>query len=222
MIIACIAFGSILALAVCGALYVRLTRSHPGSHAASKPGHGRRLPARYHRLGSVIGSLIERDPGPEPPAAITLLEDAPGETPAAGPETQEAPDPVFIPAADEVPADIELPADLDEQLAAIERPGPGEDLGEFFEAVARATGTRTGLERTAEWDPGDMTEIAAAVKEDPALIAAVRAAEDYYAELDAGHEEPVQRFEDAHREDIEAAGDTTEQDQRSYYEGAGH
>jgi hypothetical protein len=211
--------GTAVMLLLLVVLYAHLTRPHPGAHAVPKAAREQRLPASVRRLGGVIGSLLERDPGPNPPAAITLLEDAPSETAATEPTIQDDPrEPAFIPAADEKLADPELPADLPEQVEALEYPEPGEDLGPFFEAIARLTGTRTGREQTAEWDAGDMTAVIGAVSEDPALAAAVKAAEEYYAELDGKAGQSMQRFEDAHREEVETAGDTTEQDKRSFHE----
>lgn len=169
-------------------LYLWFTQPHKGDRIAPKP--SKRKTPRTYPLGGAIGALLGRTPAPA--ADATLTGDAP---------------------------DGLAQMSLAERIEAIPLPIPGDahSYAEYLRQVTQTTSTETGREGTSSWDPDAIALLSEVVADEPEL-AGVLAAIDAAQVQDEASEQAVQLFRDAHADEIEAAGDTTEQDRRSYEE----
>jgi hypothetical protein len=200
-------------------------RQSTGHRLQARTSH-RGAPKTY-RLGGIIAGLITKDTRPPAKVATTLPQDAEN-----GTEALPAP---FAAVPCPAPGDPGGYAEYMRQIAELTGTTTGmEQTGQWRapspEEIAAAA-------RNAEAAPEPASEVVAAAEPatasepapepegkpepeaspepepEPALVGAPP------MELDEHQEQAMQRFEDAHRDEIAAAGDTTEQDRRGFETG---
>jgi hypothetical protein len=182
--------------------YVRFTRREPPQHAIqAKTSH--RAPPTW-TLGGAVAAAIHRADSPAP-------------APAAAPATED--DDSLIPASLYPPAGELVKGCI-----------PAGIYAHTMRAMAARTGTTTRYEDTASWPAitedtpllvVEVDEVANTVAEPapaPEPVLAL-AATPVPLELEPAKEAAMQRFEDAHAEEIAAAGDATETDRAGFETG---
>jgi hypothetical protein len=227
-------------LLVGGAVFVLATRRAvmqrtPAVHRTQARISHRGAPKTY-RLGGLIAGLITKDTEPPARAASTLLRDADSQEPS-GPFAA-----VPCPAPGDAGGYAEYMRHISEltgTTTGMEQTGQwraptreeiraairGEETAPEPEPAASADEGTPELEPAAEPEPSP--EPAPGPDPAPEPEADPEPAPEPEAvlvgapsmELPEHAEQAMQRFEDAHREEIAAAGDTTEQDQRDFHEG---
>jgi hypothetical protein len=222
-------------LLIGGAVFVLATRRAvmqrtPAAHRAQGSTSHRGAPKTY-RLGGLIAGLITKDTGPPAGAATTGPRDAENSAEALPAPFAAVP----CPALGDPGSYAEYMRSIEEltgTTTGMEQTGQWRALTpEEIAAAAKAEETAPDPAPEPEAEPEPAPEPGTAPEPEPEPEAAPEPASEPGAEpepalvgappmeLDEHAEGAMQRFEDAHREEIAAAGDTTEQDQRDFHEG---
>lgn len=211
-------------------------RRTPGPAHRTQASTSHRGAPKTHRLGGIIAGLITKDTGPPARVATTLLQDADEELPAP-----------FAAVPCPAPGDAGGYAEYMRHISELTGTTTGmEQTGQWraptreeIRAAIRGQETAPQPEAAASADegapepePGTKPEPspepapgpdpapepeadpAPAPEPEPVLVGAPAP-----MELDGKAEQAMQRFEDAHRAEVEAAGDTTAQDRRDWVTG---
>jgi hypothetical protein len=217
------------ALLAMAARQAAMKRTPAAHRAQGRTSH--RGPQRTYRLGGLVAGLITKDTGPPARAATTGPRDAENSAEALPAPFAAVP----CPALGDPGSYAEYMRSIEEltgTTTGMEQTGQWRALTpEEIAAAAKAEEAAPDPAPEPEAEPEPAPEPGAAPEPEPEPGADPEPAPEPGAEpepalvgappmeLDEHAEGAMQRFEDAHREEIAAAGDTTEQDQRDFHEG---